>query len=67
MVNQRSNSTIKEKVTLQMKIALLQLLRTGKTFNISSLSGKELEIINSVMELPEEELDQERGISHGTI
>lgn len=67
IVNQRVDHSAQEKVTLQMKIAILQLLKAGKPFNTNSLSQRELETLNSIMELPEQALEQERGISHGTI
>lgn len=55
-----------DKIKLQLKLALLQLAKSGKTINHSShLYGKELEIIQDIMNISEEEIDKERGISHG--
>jgi hypothetical protein len=66
-VNKDISDTLKEKVTLQMKIAILQLLKSGKNINTDSLGQKELELITSIMNLPESSLDRERGITYGTI
>lgn len=55
----------KPKTILQMKVAILQLLKNDKKLNISSLSGIEQELINSIIELPESKLEEERGVSHG--
>lgn len=58
--------TQSEKVKLQLKLALLQLAKSEKTINYSShLYGKEAEIIQEIMNISEEELDKERGISRG--
>lgn len=58
--------TQSDKVKLQQKLALLQLAKSGKTINHSShLYGKELEIIQDIMNISEEEIDKERGISRG--
>lgn len=55
-----------DKIKLQLKLALLQLAKSGKTINHSShLYGKELEIIQDIMNISEEEIDKERGISRG--
>ena len=56
----------KEKVKLQIKLALLQLASIGKPLNTEThLYGSEAEIIEEIMNITEEQLDEERGISHG--
>ena len=37
----------------------------GAVIKVNSLSQRELETLNSIMELPQQALEQERGISHG--
>ena len=60
-----ASQTPDPKTILQMKVAIQQLLKDGKTLNTSSINDRELELINSIIELPESELEKERGVSHG--
>ena len=55
-----------EKVKLQMKLALLQIAAIGKPLNTRThLYSDELKMIEEIMNISEEKLDEERGISRG--
>ena len=60
-----SSLTPDQKTILQMKVAILQLMKNGKQLNVSSLSDQEKELINSIIDLPDSKLEEERGVSHG--
>ena len=59
-------TTSKEKVLLQLKLAILQLISTGKNLKLDYLRNKELQLMNEIMDISEEKLMEERGVSHGT-
>lgn len=59
-------TTSKEKVLLQLKLAILQLISTGKNLKLDYLRNKELQLMNEIMDISEEKILEERGVSHGT-
>ena len=64
-INKNIPETDKEKAFLQIKLVLLQLQSSGKTINIDQLENDKKELLVSIMNIEEEKLDEERGISHG--
>ncbi len=59
------NIDITDKVAMQIRNAFIQIGLNKKKFNINSLDKKQLEMCNRALNI-EEELDLERGLSHGT-
>lgn len=66
MNDQLENETQLDKIKLQFKLALLQIARIGKKVNTeSNLYYEEKKLIEEIMNISEEQVDNERGISHG--
>lgn len=65
-LNKDLSSTQREKAMLQLKLALIQLQKTGKALIVSRLEPRQINIINESLDIKEEQLDTERGISRGT-
>ena len=63
---QTLTDSTREKVSLQIKLAIIQLLKSGKEINIESLGRREKEVLTSILEIPDSELEKERGVSYGT-
>ncbi len=66
LTNKLLNEKQKQKTKLQLKFALLQLQQSGKKINVNNLEPSQRKLINEILEIQEEVLDEERGISHGT-
>ena len=64
-INNNIPENDKEKALLQIKLALLELQKEGKNINIDQLDDNKKELITSIMNISEEKLDEERGISRG--
>ena len=64
-INNNIPENDKEKALLQIKLALLELQKEGKNINIDQLDNNKKELITSIMNISEEKLDEERGISRG--
>ena len=56
---------ITDKVTMQIRMALEQIREEGKEFDVSRLGNEQQEMYNKAMNL-DKEIDEERGLSHGS-
>lgn len=66
LINQSLSTTQREKAILQLRLAILQLQKTGKNLNTTRLENDQVKLIEEVLNIDENKLDEERGISHGT-
>jgi len=53
-------------IALQIRMAIEQISAGGKNIDISRLDKEKLEMCSKAMNLTQEEIDKERGISHGS-
>ena len=63
--NQGQQVDITDKVAMQIRMAIEQIAVKGKKFNLSLLSQEQFEMCNKAMNL-ETDIDEERGLSHGS-
>ncbi len=66
LINKSLSNHQSEKTILQLKLAILQLQKNGKRIDLSSLDQNQIDMIDEAINISEEKLDEERGISHGT-
>lgn len=65
-INKSLSTLQNEKAILQLRLAILQLQKTGKNLNTTRLENNQVKLIEEVLNIDENKLDEERGISHGT-